>query len=105
MKVLLVQQKVAKALLELGKLPATLTKDEKEEMCGIAYSSIILHLVDNVLRRVSKIENVSELWVKLEELYMPKTLTNQIYLKEGVENLQLTSIFTICFYSIFATHL
>lgn len=51
-------------------------------MADIACSSIIVYLCDNVLRRVSKIEKVIELWAKLEELYMPKTLTNKMYLKE-----------------------
>lgn len=82
MEALLVQQKVAKALLDPSKLPTTLSELEKEEIHDIAYSTIILHLSDNVLRRVSKILKVKELWSKLEELYMPKTLTNIIFLKE-----------------------
>lgn len=82
MKALLVQQKVAKALLDPGKLPVNLTEDEKEAMHEIAYSSIILHLYDNVVWRVSKVEKVIDLWEKLEELYMPKTVSNKIYLKD-----------------------
>lgn len=82
MKALLVQQKVAKALLDPSKLPQSLSDSEKEEMQEIAHSLIILHLADNVLRRVSKIEKADALWAKLDELYMPKTLTNKLYLKE-----------------------
>lgn len=82
MRALLVQQKVAKALLDPGKLPASMSNAEKEKMQEIAHSSIILHLADNVLRRVNKIEKVADLWAKLDELYMPKTLSNKLYLKE-----------------------
>lgn len=82
MKALLTQQKVAKVLLDPSKLPANLTDDDKEEMREITHSTIILHLSDNVLRRVGKIEKVTELWSKLEELYMPKSLSSKIYLKE-----------------------
>lgn len=78
MKALLIQQKVSKALFDPSKLP-TLTKDEKDEMCEIAYCSIILHLDDNVLRRVNKIEKVRDLWAKIEELYKPNTLTKKIF--------------------------
>lgn len=48
----------------------------------IAYNSIILHLCDSVIKRVSKIHKVKELWVKLEDWYMSKSLTNIIFLKE-----------------------
>lgn len=63
-------------------LPTTMTAEQKDEMYEIVFSSIILHLSDNVLRRVSKIEKVTKIWAKLERLYLPKTLTNKIYLKE-----------------------
>lgn len=82
MKALLLQQKVAKALLDPSMLPTTMTAEQKDEMYEIVFSSIILHLSDNVLRRVSKIEKVTKIWAKLERLYLPKTLTNKIYLKE-----------------------
>lgn len=61
MKALLTQQKVVKALLDPSKLPTAMIKDERDEMSEITHSSVILHLVDNVLRRVSKIENVRDL--------------------------------------------
>lgn len=82
MTTFLVQQKLSRALLDPSKLPTTMTELEKEELHDLAFSSIILHLADNVLRRVSKINKVRDLWAKLEELYMPKTLTNIIFLKE-----------------------
>lgn len=83
MKVLLVQQKVAKALEDPSKLPTNMTDAEKSEMHEIAYTTIILHLADNVnLRRVSSIENMSDLQTKLDEFYMSKSLTNKTYLKE-----------------------
>lgn len=68
MKALLTQQKVAKILFDPSKLPPNLTDYDKEEMQDIAHSTIILHLSDNVLRRVGKIDKAVELWAKLEEL-------------------------------------
>lgn len=61
MKAVLVQQKVAKTLIDPSKLPETMTDAEKQDRGETAYSTIILYLADNVLRRVSEIENVSKL--------------------------------------------
>lgn len=42
-----------------------MTDAEKSDIREIAFSTIILYLVDNVLRRVGSIENVSDLWTSL----------------------------------------
>ncbi|CAM8984589.1 unnamed protein product [Rhodiola kirilowii] len=80
MKAILVQMKVAKALVA-GGIPDTVSAADKEEMQEMAYSTLILHLGDKVLREVSKEKTAAAVWLKLESLYMTATLTNRIYLK------------------------
>lgn len=91
MKALLVQQKVSKALDAPSKLPTSMSDAEKAEMAKIAYSTVILYLADNVLRRVSAIDNVSDLWTKLDELFLSKSLANKIYLKERLFDFKMDS--------------
>lgn len=82
MRALLVQQKVSKALDDPSTHPATMTTLEKEEMLETAYSKIILYLADNVLRQVHEAKSALEVWSKLDALYLTKSLTNKLYLKE-----------------------
>ncbi|KAI9186582.1 hypothetical protein LWI28_018815 [Acer negundo] len=82
MKAILVQQKCAKALGGEKDLPATLSADEKQELKELAYSTIILNLTDNVLRQVNDEDTAAKVWNKLESLYMTKSLSGKIYLKE-----------------------
>ncbi|KAK0590137.1 hypothetical protein LWI29_023132 [Acer saccharum] len=48
----------------------------------MALGIIILNLSDNVLREVNEETTAYGVWNKLESLYMTKSLTNKIYLKE-----------------------
>ena len=89
MKALLVHQGLGKALEGRGKLPASLTKDEKDEILDKAHSTILLCLGDEVLREVSDETIASSLWLKLESLYMTKSLTNRLYLKKRLYTLQM----------------
>ncbi|XP_065874841.1 uncharacterized protein [Euphorbia lathyris] len=81
MKAILVQMKVAKALKGEKEFLATMTKEEKEDLLELAYSTIVLYLGNKVLREVSKETSAAGVWLKLEQLYMTKTLTNRVYLK------------------------
>ncbi|XP_022157855.1 uncharacterized protein LOC111024471 isoform X2 [Momordica charantia] len=60
MKALLVQQKVAKALDDPSKLAGAKTAEEIVELQEIAFSSIILHLADNVLRKIHDAKTARE---------------------------------------------
>ena len=80
MKVVLIQQKVGKALDEM--YPTTWNDDKKKEIDEIAYNTIILHLYDNVLRKVDDTKTTTELWKKLESLFLVTTLPNKIFLLE-----------------------
>ena len=47
-----------------------------------AHSSILLYLIDEVITEVADEETVAGLWLKLESLYMTKSLTNKLLLKQ-----------------------
>lgn len=81
-RALLVQQKVAKILDDPATLPETLTQEKREEMAEIAFSTMILYLSDNVLRQVEEVTSAVDLWKRLEDLYLAKSLPNKIFLKE-----------------------
>ena len=81
MRAILIQQKVVLALNGEKNLSSSMSEAEKEKMLETAYSIIILYLSDNVLRQVSKETTAEGIWMKLESLYMTKSLTNRIYLK------------------------
>ena len=63
MKAVLIQQKVAKAIDNT--YTAGLLDDKKKEMDEIALSTIILHLLDNVLRKVDYMQTTTVMWKKL----------------------------------------
>ena len=51
-------------------------------MLEMALGTIILNLSDNVLREVNDESTAFDVWKKLEGLYLTKSLTNKIYVKE-----------------------
>jgi len=89
MRALLVQQGLLKVLSGKGKLPESMSEDEKEELEMKAHSAIQLYLADEVLRKVADEDTVAGLWLKLESLYMTKSLTNKLYLKQCLFTLRM----------------
>ena len=55
---------------------------KKQEMMDRAHSLLILNLTDKVLREVSKEKTAAGVWLKLEGLYMTKSLANRLYMKQ-----------------------
>ena len=82
MSAILVQQKCAKALNGDKDLPETMSATNKQDLMESAYSLLILNLADNVFRLVDEEDTAAKVWLKLESLYMTKTLSNKISLKE-----------------------
>ena len=80
MRGVLVQQKVSKAIID--EFLDTMTDDQKEESDELAYTSIILHLSDQVSRKVGKHDTAKALWDELKKLYLPKSLPNKLFLLE-----------------------
>ncbi|TXG72686.1 hypothetical protein EZV62_001265 [Acer yangbiense] len=81
-KALLSQQKILKAIEVPDKLSDSLNAEQKDDMLEMALGTIILNLFDNVLREVNDETTAFDVWKKLEGLYLTKSLTNKIYLKE-----------------------
>ena len=54
-----------------------------------AHSTIMLCLADDVITEVSNEETAAGLWLKLESLYMTKSLTNKLLLKQRLFGLRM----------------
>ncbi|KAL2243920.1 UNVERIFIED_CONTAM: Retrovirus-related Pol polyprotein from transposon TNT 1-94 [Sesamum indicum] len=85
MKGILIQQKVFKAID--GRYSDSISDEKVLENNEYAYSSIILNLSDNVLRKVGKQNSARDLWEKLEELYTDVSLPIQDIKLTGDKNI------------------
>ncbi|KAF7811757.1 Retrovirus-related Pol polyprotein from transposon TNT 1-94 [Senna tora] len=89
MRALLVQQGLLKALEGKEALSTELSNQEKDDLLERALSTILLSLADDVLREVADEKSAAGLWLKLGTLYMTKSLTNQLYLKQRLYTLRM----------------
>ena len=78
MRAIFVEQKVTQALQGEKNLPSTMIETKKMEMLETTYSTMILYFSDSVLRKCNKETIAAGLWLKLESLYMTKSLNNRI---------------------------
>ena len=87
------------ALLKQQGLWAPLTKDkngmdansaEYKTMEEKAHSMIMLCLADDVITEVADQETAAALWLKLESLYMTKSLTSKLMLKQRLFSLRMS---------------
>ena len=90
MRSLLVQQGLLKVLGGESKLSPTLSEEEREDLLEKAHSTLLLSLGDKVLRQVTKEKSAAVVWVKLETLYMTKSLVNRLYLKQALYSFRMT---------------
>ncbi|GKA51264.1 retrovirus-related pol polyprotein from transposon TNT 1-94 [Tanacetum coccineum] len=70
----------------LDQFPGTMTDAEKTmalktDVYKKAHSALLLCLDNKVLREVNKEDSAAGVWLKLETLYMTKSLANKLYLK------------------------
>ena len=56
-----------------------------------AHSTILLSLDHHIIPEVADQETTAELWLKLESLYMTKSLANKLLLKQRLFNLRMQS--------------
>lgn len=89
MRAIIVQQGLVKALKKKEKMSTTLTEKERIEMMEKAQSAIILCLGDKVLREVSKETTAAGMWLKLESLYMAKSLANRLCMKQKLYSFKI----------------
>ncbi|KAK8921738.1 hypothetical protein KSP39_PZI020142 [Platanthera zijinensis] len=88
-KAVLVQQGLHKALL--GKEKSGVKKDEEwEELDLKVISTIQMSLTDEIMYNVVDADTTVDLWKKLEELYMSKSLTNKLYVKRQLYSLRMS---------------
>ncbi|KAE9601143.1 putative RNA-directed DNA polymerase [Lupinus albus] len=82
MRAVIIQSGLKKTLDGKSKKPASMTDDQWDELDEKTFSTIQLCLSKEVLREVANEETVAALWLKLETLYMTKSLANKFHLKE-----------------------
>ncbi|KAL6187836.1 hypothetical protein ACLB2K_039231 [Fragaria x ananassa] len=85
-----------RALLKQQGMWAPLVKKsgdpEIAEMASLeekAHSTILLCLADDIITEVAEEETAAGLWLKLESLYMTKSLTNKLLLKRRLFSLRM----------------
>ncbi|KAI5658420.1 hypothetical protein M9H77_27213 [Catharanthus roseus] len=90
MKAVLVQNKIAPAICSPEEYPESWKGESPSEKLGDAHSCLTIHLIDNVLREIDEKDNAFEIWTKLEKLYLGKSLSNKIYLKEQLFDFKMS---------------
>ncbi|WVZ02051.1 hypothetical protein V8G54_022857 [Vigna mungo] len=95
MEAILIQQGCVEALKGESKMSDTITQEEKKKMGDKARSAIILCLGDKVLREVAKEKTAAEIWVKLESLYMTRSLAHRLCLKQQLFSFKMSESRTI----------
>jgi len=86
-KDLLVQQGMVKELY--GTKLDDMADIDWKELEAKAVATIQLCLGDDVMSHVMDEKSLAIVWLKLESLYMPKSLTNKLYLKQRLYGLKM----------------
>lgn len=81
MRAVLAQMDLEEALLDFDKMPSTQMQEEKQRRDRKLMTQIHLHLSNQILQDVLKEKIVIALWLKLEQLYITKSLTSKLHLK------------------------
>ncbi|XP_038885928.1 uncharacterized protein LOC120076236 [Benincasa hispida] len=81
-KVVLRKQKALLAITDPAKYPKILFKAEKETIESNAYGTIVLNVIDSVLRQIVDRPTAYALWNKLNDIYLNKDLPNKAFLRE-----------------------
>ena len=82
MENILIQQDLHTCILGVAHKPEDMTKEAWDKADLKAISSIELHLSDEVMYNVMEETTAKGMWDKLEKLYMGKTLSNKLFLKD-----------------------
>ena len=95
MEAILIQQGCDEALKGDSNMPPTLTHAEKKSMIDKARSAIILCLGGKALREIAKEKTAAGIWAKLESLYMTRSLTHRLCLKQQLYSFKMAESRTI----------
>ncbi|KAJ9561973.1 hypothetical protein OSB04_007133 [Centaurea solstitialis] len=72
-----------------GERPDEMIESEFAKQDEKTHSTILLSLADEVIYEVADEESAASLWLKLESLYMTKSLTNKLLLKQRLFSLRM----------------
>ncbi|CAA7036386.1 unnamed protein product [Microthlaspi erraticum] len=70
--------------------PVLIDDDEWTDMQEQAISTIRLCLLEDVMLQVEDLTTCKEIWEKLENLYMSKSLSSKLYLKQSLYGLKMS---------------
>ncbi|KAL8488520.1 hypothetical protein ACS0TY_024701 [Phlomoides rotata] len=90
MKALLVHHDLASALKMEESEESSATAAKKVEINEKAHSAIILCLGYKPLREVSKEKTAIDVWRKLESLYLTKSVSNKLYVKQELLDFRMS---------------
>ncbi|KAG8483857.1 hypothetical protein CXB51_023418 [Gossypium anomalum] len=82
MQAVLTQMDLEDALLEIDKMPLTLTDEEKKRKDRKELTQLHLHLSNEILQDMIKEKTAAALWKRLEQICMSKTLTSKLHMKQ-----------------------
>ncbi|KAG8485659.1 hypothetical protein CXB51_018846 [Gossypium anomalum] len=82
MQAVLMLMDLKDALLEIDKMPSTLTDEEKKCNDRKALTQLHLHLSNEILQDMMKEKIAAALWKRLEQICMSKTLTSKLHMKQ-----------------------
>lgn len=91
-KAVLTQNGLKKALDGKSKKPTSMIDEQWEKLGNKALSAIQLCLSKEVLREVVSETTAAELWLKLESLYMTKSLANKLRHKERLYAIRMAVV-------------
>ena len=90
MQAVLIHQGLGDALKGESSLLATMSEKENKDLIEKAKSTIILCLGDKALREVAREPAAATIWLKLESLYITKSVANRLFLKQQLYSFKMT---------------
>ncbi|CAL1370653.1 unnamed protein product [Linum trigynum] len=88
MQALLKQQGLWAPLSEKSK-KQSIDEEERITLEEKAHSTILLVLADDIITEVATEKTAAGLWLKLESIYMTKSLTNKLHMKQRLFSLRM----------------
>ena len=89
MQGVLIQSNLQVALLGLEKKPQEMSEDQWNEIDKKAISAIEMHVTDEMLRNLMSKKNAKDMWIRLEEMYIRKSMSNKLNLKKQLCKLEM----------------
>jgi hypothetical protein len=88
-KDILIQQGLDKALNGEARKSEGMKDNEWKAIESKCVSTIYLHIVNSIINNVVNEETTPELWVKMKNLYLAKSLSNELLRKQELYKLKM----------------